>query len=64
MSVSQGGTVAQYIGAPWAVAIGATVVVAMAGVMFIFSPSIRALRSGIPGRPGATYAVSADGDED
>jgi MFS family permease len=63
LGMAQGGTVAQYIDAPWAVALGGMVIVVMAGVMFILSPDIRGLRAGIVEQPSPAYAGSVDGDE-
>ena len=47
MGMAQGGTVAQHIGAPWAVAIGGMVIIVMAGFTFLICPEIRSLRAGV-----------------
>ena len=48
LSTSQAGIVAQYLGAPMAVAIGAAVIVAVALLIFVRSSQIRALRVSLP----------------
>ena len=46
MGMAQGGMVADYISAPWAVALGAMVMILVAGIMFLRSPDIRRFRTG------------------
>ena len=66
MGMAQGGTVAQHIGAPWAVAIGGMVIIAMAGVTFLICPEIRSLRAGVTQtlERSAPRAAVAEGDDD
>ena len=47
LSVSQAGIVADFLGAPIAVAAGAVVIVIVAGVVYVVSPEVRALRAGV-----------------
>lgn len=61
LGMSQAGFIAQYFGAPVAVATGAAVIVVVAALIFALSPDVRALRAGVPERLQPTYAASADG---
>ena len=64
LGMTQGGMVAQYIGAPWSVAIGASLMVAVAGVLFVRSPELRDLRTGGVEQLRPAYVASSDDGEE
>jgi len=64
MGMAQGGMVAQFIGAPWAVALGAMVMIVVAGLLYVLSPDLRNLRAGAVEQPLPTYSVPVANDDD
>ena len=62
LGMSQGAFVADYLGAPVAVAVGAGVLAAVSVMIFILSPDIRGLRVGVTIQARPAHAVSADGE--
>ncbi len=58
LSVSQAGIIADYLGAPIAVAAGAVVIVIVAGAVFAVSPEVRSLRAGEGRRTAPDPVVS------
>jgi MFS family permease len=64
MGMAQGGMVAQFIGAPWAVALGAMVMIVVAGLLYVLSPDLRNLRAGAVDQPIPTHAASVANDDD
>ena len=63
LSVSQAGIVADYFGAPMAVAAGAVVIVVAAGAIFAFSPDVRDLRMGVGIGAAPRPHVAASNDD-
>ncbi len=61
LGMAQAGFMAQYFGAPIAVAAGATVMVVVAILVWIRSADIRTLRSGMAEHPDPSYAMSSLG---
>jgi len=61
LGTSLGAFVADYVGAPAAVAAGAMILLVVAVLVFILSPDIRGLRVGLSGRVQPAFAGSADG---
>ena len=61
LGTSLGAFVADYVGAPVAVALGAGILSAVAVLVFILSPDIRELRVGLSDRVQPAFAGSADG---
>ena len=55
LGMAQGGLVAQYFGAPLAVAIGAVVILLVAALVFVLSSDIRTLRVAVPEQLRAAY---------
>ena len=64
LGMTQGGMIAQYIGAPWAVALGAMVMIVVSGLMYVLSPDLRNLRAGAVEQLPPTHAVSVADDDD
>jgi len=64
LGMTQGGMVAQYIGAPWAVALGAMAMVVVAGLLYVLSPDLRNLRAGEGDQILPAPAVSIANDDD
>jgi MFS family permease len=58
LGMAQAGFMAQYFGAPVAVAAGAAVIVVVAALIFILNSDIRALRAEAPEPFQPTYAAS------
>lgn len=64
LSMAFGGPVADWLDAPWAVATGAGVIIAVALMVFVSSPQIRSLPVGVPEAQRAAYQlVRASGDD-
>ena len=63
LGMAQGAFIADYLSAPWAVGIGAFVLAVVAGLVFVSSPDVRALRVGGIEAPRPAYAdpVAPDG---
>ena len=64
LGMTQGGMIAQYIGAPWAVALGAMVMIVVSGLMYVLSPDLRNLRAGAVEQLPPTHAISVADDDD
>ena len=64
LGMTQGGMIAQYIGAPWAVALGAMVMIVVSGLMYVLSPDLRNIRAGAVEQLPPTHAVSVADDDD
>ena len=64
LGMTQGGMIAQYIGAPWAVALGAMVMIVVSGLMYVLSPDLRNLRAGAVEQLPPTHAVSVAHEHD
>jgi MFS family permease len=64
LGMTQGGMVAQIIGAPWAVALGAMVMIAVAGMLYVLSADLRNLRAGVVEQSLHPQAVSISNDDD
>jgi len=60
--MTQAGTIAQYFGAPVAVAAGAVVLVVVALLIFVLNPDLRRLRVGTGERLQPAYAGSRSND--
>ncbi|MFQ6026363.1 MAG: MFS transporter, partial [Dehalococcoidia bacterium] len=61
LGMAQAGFIAQYFGAPLAVASGAVVMVIVAILVWMRSAEVRRLRSGVAEQPDLSYAVSSPG---
>ena len=64
LGMTQGGMIAQYIGAPWAVALGAMVMIVVSGLLYVLSPDLRNLRGGAVEQLHPTHLVSVADDDD
>jgi predicted MFS family arabinose efflux permease len=64
LGMTQGGMVAQFIGAPWAVALGGMVMVVVAGLLYVLSADLRDLRAGEVEQSLPSPAVSIANDDD
>ena len=64
LGMTQGGMIAQYIGAPWAVALGAMVMIVVSGLLYVLSPDLRNLIAGAVEQLHPTHAVSVADDDD
>jgi predicted MFS family arabinose efflux permease len=64
LGMTQGGMIAQYIGAPWAVALGAMVMIVVSGLLYLLSPDLRNLIAGAVEQLHPTHAVSVADDDD
>ena len=64
LGMTQGGMIAQYIGAPWAVALGAMVMIVVSGLLSLLSPDLRNLIAGAVEQLHPTHAVSVADDDD
>ena len=62
LGMTQAGTIAQYFGAPVAVAAGAAVLVVVALLIFVLNPDLRELRMGTEERLQPAYAGSRSND--
>jgi len=61
LGMAQAGFMAQYFGAPIAVATGAVVIVVVAMLVWARSADVRTLRSGMAEHPDPSYAMSSLG---